>query len=216
MSEELPRSIAMVRSAFETIADDFDRTRNAPWPAVERFVEEAHGGAIALDLGCGNGRHTELLGASYSSVYGIDVSRSMLKTAIDRFAGPSVGYLEASATAVPLRTDTVDLGLYIATLHHLPDRSRRVDSLDELARVLHPNASALISGWSIDHDRFDFPEAVDTVVDWTLPSGETVQRFYHLYDAEDFTSELSASNLEIEEQWVESGNCYAIASPEVE
>lgn len=212
MRDDLPRSQIDVRNTFQAIAEDFDQTRQAPWPPVERFVTETSPDKTALDLGCGNGRHSELLLESHQVVYGIDISRAMLTTAIRRFIDDQLGYIEASATAIPLQTDSIHLALYIATIHHLPDRSRRVASLDELERVLQPGSKALVSAWSVRHERFSYTESVDTVVDWVLPSGDTVERFYHLYDVGDFVAEVHDSSLKIERHWVESGNCYAVVS----
>lgn len=210
MSDELPRSPAEVRDTFEAIAVDFDRTRATPWSVVEAFVGDTGHAPVALDLGCGNGRHCEGLLGVAEAVYGVDISRALLEIARGRLASDRLGLLEATATAIPLPADAVDLAVYIATIHHLPDRSRRVASLDELDRVLAPGAPALVSGWSVHHARFEeHAAAVDRVVDWTLPSGERVPRFYHLYDEADFASELGESALAVDRRWLEAGNCYA-------
>jgi len=50
-----------VRATYEAIADHFSKTREYAWPEVESFVENADGVDRALDVGCGNGRHSELL-----------------------------------------------------------------------------------------------------------------------------------------------------------
>ncbi|MFC6728796.1 SAM-dependent methyltransferase, partial [Natronoarchaeum mannanilyticum] len=83
-------------------------------------------------------------------------------------------------------------------------------SLDELARALAPEGRALVSAWSTAHDRFDRSEGFDTTVDWTLPGGETVPRFYHVYDPDEFRADLSASDLAVEDAFLSSGNCYAV------
>ena len=109
---------------------------------------------------------------------------------------------------------SVDLALYVATLHHLPDRETRVRSLDELSRVLAADGRAFVSAWSTAHDRFDAPAdaetGFDTTVDWTLPGGETVPRFYHIYAQAEFEADLEAAGVRIEESFVSSGNCYAV------
>jgi hypothetical protein len=87
-----------------------------------------------------------------------------------------------------------------------------VASLDELARVLAPGGRALVGVWSVAHDRFDATEGFDTTVDWTLPGGERVPRFYHVYDAEEFRADLATSGLAVRETTVSSGNCYAVVA----
>ncbi len=198
---------------YDRIAEHFAATREYAWPEVEAFLDGAPGGEVGLDLGCGNGRHAELLAEGTDRVVGVDASRAILELARDRLADADPGGrfdpVLADAATLPLDDGAVDLAVYVATIHHLPDRDRRVRSLDELARTLAPGGTALVSAWSTTHDQFDREEGFDTTVDWTLPGGETVPRFYHVYDPAEFEADLAASNLEVQEAFVSSGNCYA-------
>lgn len=204
---------ADVRATYDRIAAHFAETRPEPWPAVERFLD-GRSGQVALDLGTGNGRHAELLATSAERVLGVDLSRAALETAFARAAdrGYDLELLQADAAALPLRAGTVDLAVYIATIHHLPSRELRVRSLDELARVLAPGRTALVSAWGVRHERFDAEAGFDTTVDWTLPDGETVGRFYHIYDLREFETDIEASALQLVEAYEEGGNCYAVVS----
>jgi ubiquinone/menaquinone biosynthesis C-methylase UbiE len=210
---------ASVRDTYEEIASHFAKTRAYPWPEVERFLESAPGGAVGLDLGCGNGRHVAPLAARVDRVLAVDASRGLLDEARDRVAGDGVAdrttLLSGDAACLPLQADAIDLAAYVATLHHLPERSLRVASLDELARVLMPGGRALVSAWSTAHDRFDDSEGFDTTVEWTLPDGEVVDRFYHVYDPAEFRADLDRSDLVVDDCFVSSGNCYAtVSAPE--
>jgi tRNA (uracil-5-)-methyltransferase TRM9 len=207
-----------LRRTYDRIAGHFAATREYAWPEVEAFVRDCPPGKTGLDIGCGNGRHAELLAERADRVVGIDLSRGLLEEARDRARerGVPIALLQADAASVPIRSSCVDLGLYVATLHHLPDRETRVASLDELARVLAPEASALVSAWSTTHDRFEGEgdgEGFDTTVDWTLPGGETVPRFYHVYAPAEFEADLGASALETVSFELSSGNCYATVRP---
>ncbi len=205
---------AGIRDTYDRIATHFASTREYAWPEVESFIK-AHAldsaAGIGLDLGCGNCRHAELLAAHLESVVGLDVSRGLLETgrkrALER--GFQVELVQGDAVSLPLTTDSVGLAVYVATLHHLPTREARRASLDELARVLSPDGYALVSAWSTAHDRFDETTSFDTTVEWTLPGGETVDRFYHIYAPEEFEAELVDSDLELREWELSSGNCYA-------
>jgi len=211
----MDRRPAAVRDTYDRIAGHFAQTREYPWPEVESFLADAPGGGVALDLGCGNGRHAEPLAADADRVVGADVSRGLLETARDRAAerGFGVDLLQCDAAALPLAADAVAVAVYVATLHHLPSREARVASLDELARVLAPEGVALVSVWSTAHDRFDADEGFDTTVDWTLPGGETVPRFYHIYSPAEFEADLDDSDLAVRKAFVSSGNCYAAVEP---
>jgi ubiquinone/menaquinone biosynthesis C-methylase UbiE len=221
-----------VREVYDEIAAHFSKTRAYPWPEVEEFLdglasdtekvgrgETATGPrSVGLDIGCGNGRHAGGLAAITDRVVALDVSHELLTEARARMAaaGWCGELLQGDASALPLSSGSVDVALYVATLHHLPDRETRVDSLAELSRVLADDRPALVSAWSTTHDRFDDPGAsggFDTTIDWTLPGGETVPRFYHIYAPEEFEADLRAGGLAVENAFVSSGNCYAVVSP---
>ncbi|MXR51648.1 methyltransferase domain-containing protein [Halovenus sp. WSH3] len=205
------------QAVYDEIADHFAETRAYPWPEVEAFLDGVDGAGVALDIGCGNGRHTALLADCAERAVGFDISRELLATASGRMAedGWRADLLQGDAATLPLRSECVDVAVYVATVHHLPDRESRVASLRELARVL--DGRALVSAWSTAHDRFEAhggsePEGFDTTVDWTLPGGETVERFYHIYAPEEFEADLRAAGLSVAEAFVSSGNCYAEVS----
>jgi tRNA (uracil-5-)-methyltransferase TRM9 len=210
---EAEADVDAVRRTYDRIAEHFASTRRHPWPEVESFLE-GRGGELGLDLGCANGRHLEPLAELTDRAVGVDVSRPLLGTATERARergyADRVALLQADARAMPLGTDAVDVAVYVATLHHLPTREARVGSLDELARTLAPDGAAVVSAWSVAADRFDRDEAHDATVEWTLPGGETVPRFYHVYDSAEFAADLARSALTVERAFTSSGNCYAV------
>ena len=205
---------ASVRATYDRIADHFARTRASPWPEIEAFLE-GRSGVVGLDVGCGNGRHLDLLAERCDRALGLDLSPAMLETARGRAAerGHTFGLVRADAGSPPVATGSVDLAVYVAVLPHLTTRERRLESLDELARVLVSGGRALVSAWSTEHDRFDADEGFDATVLWTLPGGETVDRFYHIYDPGEFRADVADSALDLVEFEVSSGNCYAVVSP---
>jgi tRNA (uracil-5-)-methyltransferase TRM9 len=205
------------QETYDRIAAHFAATREYAWPEVEQFVDEwGQDRRRALDLGCGNGRHAELLADHVDRVVGLDVSRGLLTEARTRAAERdfSVDLVHGDAARLPFVDDGFDLGVYVATLHHLRSRDARVASLSELARVLTPEGRAVVSVWSTEHDTFDAEVGFDTTVDWTLPGGETVPRYYHIYDPEEFRADLQSSALTVVETVVSSGNCYAVVGGE--
>lgn len=213
------RSRRAVRATYDDIAAHFAKTRAHPWPEVESFLGDRTG-RLGLDIGCGNGRHASPLAAWVDRVLGVDASVELLGLARGR--ATDGGYAAAfdpiagDAARLPVRSHTVNLALYVATIHHLRSRSLRRESLSELGRVLAGEGTALVSAWSTAHDRFDAspddPEGFDTSVDWTLPGGERVPRFYHVYAPAEFDDDLDASPLSVERSFVSSGNCYAVVS----
>lgn len=204
-----------VRETYDRIAPHFARTRPHPWSEVESFLK-GRGGAVGLDVGVGNGRHAELLADVCPHVVGLDLSRVALGEAARRANEHDfdLTLAMADAASLPIRDDCVDLAVYVATLHHLPNRNLRVESLAELARVLRPSGRAIVSAWSVTHDRFDADEGFDTVVDWTLPDGTVVERFYHIYDGDEFAGDVDASGLARMSTFESRGNWYTVVEPE--
>ena len=207
-----------LQSTYDRIAAHFSETRAYPWPEVESFLGDRSADR-ALDVGCGNGRHTELLADRATTAVGVDLSRGLLREAgrraRDRGFDDAAVFVHGDAAALPIGTAAVDLALYVATVHHLPSRDARVRSLSEVARVLRPGGVGLVSAWSTAHDRFEGVDrgsasGFDTTVDWTLPGGETVPRYYHVYAPAEFEADLADSDLDAVDVEVSSGNCYGV------
>lgn len=203
-----------VRETYDRIAAHFSRTRPEPWQEVVAFLED-RSGRVGLDVGVGNGRHAELLATACRRVVGLDLSSASLAQARGRAHENEfeLALVLGEATTLPLRGGAVDVAVYVATLHHLPSRAMRVASLNELARVLSPTGRAIVSAWCVTHDRFDAEVGFDTTVDWTLPEGDVVERFYHVFDAAEFAREIDASDLRRTSTFESRGNCYAIVGP---
>lgn len=206
---------ASVRETYDRIADHFSTTREHPWPQISSFLDDRRGN-VGLAVGCGNGRHVEPLASQCDRAIGLDLSRALLDIAVDRAEnrGVTAAWVQGDATRLPVCRNVADLALYVATLHHLSTAAERRASLDELARVLAPDGRALVSVWSTTHDRFDAERGFDTVVDWTLPDGEIVPRYYHIYDPDEFADDLKASRLRVDRTFTERGNCFAVVRGE--
>ncbi|WP_248517331.1 class I SAM-dependent methyltransferase [Salinarchaeum laminariae] len=215
----MDNSRAATQEVYDHIAAHFAETRRYPWPEVTEFLESTAGGTFGIDVGCGNGRHLPPLAERVEQPIGLDISTELLDVASER-SDVDADLLAGDAASLPLGDGTVAIAISIATLHHLPSRELRIQSLDEIARVLTDDGEALVSAWSTEADRFDAEErgsdgsGFDAAIPWELPDGETVDRFYHVYDPDEFDAELAQSDLEIVDSQVSSGNCYATVAPE--
>jgi SAM-dependent methyltransferase len=194
-----------LRETFDAIADSFDETRNEPWVDVAEFVE-GRSGTVALDIGCGNGRHLPLLRERFGVAVGLDFSEEMLA-----LADPPV--VRGDISALPFRDSCADLVLCVAALHHLPTRSGRLSALDGISRVLRDDAEALVSVWAIEHPKFDGvrDEIRAAGGDYHVPwrrGDEVRDRYYHIHDRASFEALVEDSALD-GDVWVADGNYYA-------
>jgi len=102
-------------------------------------------GGVALDIGCGPGNVTAALANAAGPdglALGIDLSVPMLVRAVRAKSGPRVGYLRADAQRLPLRDNTVNAAVSIATLQPIPEPHA---ALTEITRVLRPGGRLVVA-----------------------------------------------------------------------
>jgi len=130
--------IATVYDESRALADDVREL----WALVIR--EHLAGEAVrrVLDLGCGTGRFSALLGEVLSArVVGVDSSADMLGRALAKPELARVRFVRAAAEALPLRAGAVDLVFTNLAYHHFADGPR---ALAECARVLAAGARLVL------------------------------------------------------------------------
>jgi SAM-dependent methyltransferase len=89
-----------------------------------------------LDLGCGRGGALEQLGAAISHPIGLDPDhRSLVEHRL-----PDLPRAVATASAIPLRGESIDLVLSSWVFEHLPDPAQ---TFGEIARVLRPGGALI-------------------------------------------------------------------------
>ena len=214
-----------LKDTFDTIAPHFDITRYKPWPESKRFISTLQKGSTTLDLGCGNGRNSIYLAKEGMKVIGIDFSRGLLKIAKNKMEwkeiSGSVNLLQGDITSIPLKNESVNAVLYIATLHHLPTPQDRLQSLLEIKRCLKSKGAALISAWAQEQEKFredlkrskdnqdDGFEYGDIFLPWKMKEGGEFQRYYHLFSKDEFEDLIEKSGLEVIKIFFSADNHYA-------
>lgn len=201
---------AATRATWETIGPSYARARRRPWNEVLAWAErEAPPGARVLDLACGNGRHTGALAERGRHMVGADFARTLLADAARRAPGRVVA---GDAAELPFTDAAFDAALFVAALHNIPGRLRRLAALAELRRVLKPGAAALVTVWNRWHPTqaagflAEIPyrllgdheiELGDRWVEWDT-GRERVARFYHFYGRGELREDLRAAGFEVE------------------
>lgn len=194
---------------WNAIAESFDATRGKPWKVVVDFVSTLSVSDVVADIGCGNGRHLILCVDKCKTVIGLDISKNLLKITKGKIKGRKVRvvFVHGNLVNIPIQGNSLDSVLYIAALHNIKGRTNRIQSLNEVKRILKNDGRALISVWSREQERFrdcfndisgNDCELGDIVIYWRQ-NKLNAPRFYHLYTKEEFIEDIKQSGLEIEQ-----------------
>jgi tRNA (uracil-5-)-methyltransferase TRM9 len=196
---------------WNAIAKSFDATRRKPWTECIDFINNLPKKSVVADIGCGNGRHLIPCAKHCEKVIGIDISDELLKIVQKKIKDnnlTNVELIKSDAGNLPLKDNSIDAVLYIATLHNIPQRYRRIKSLIEIKRILKNDGTAIISVWSRWQDKFrqhflkkclknpDGREFGDIDIYWRQ-HGLNIARFYHLYSKKELEKDIKQAGFKI-------------------
>ena len=98
------------------------------------------GWELAVEVGCGVGRLTQVVAKHFQKVLGVDIADGMLQHARRQAAAPNISYeLVGSDNRLPLSDSRADLAIAWTVFRHMA-KSTFETYLDELHRVLKPGA----------------------------------------------------------------------------
>ncbi len=101
-----------ISKVYDQIAESFDTKRKRPWEEVCEFIETIDESNLALDLGCGNGRHSRLLLEKNIDTVSMDVSFNILKTALENELSSVTqllaGVINADVNDLPFKDESFD------------------------------------------------------------------------------------------------------------
>lgn len=137
----------MSSSHFDAIAECYDES--LPAHVVEhyltkraRFVAANCAPGTGLDVGCGTGVLAQRLVAMGFEMTGVDPSEGMLE--VMRARSDLVTAVHGSATDLPFASDSFDLVMTVAVMHHIADPGDIRTALAEMVRVVKPGGTLLI------------------------------------------------------------------------
>jgi ubiquinone/menaquinone biosynthesis C-methylase UbiE len=103
------------------------------------------------EICCGRGEAVGLVAGRFRRAVGVDISLNMLKAARKDHREPSIAFLQADATQLPLADGAFDSVFMLGGIHHVNDRTAL---FNEVARILKPGG------------RFYFREPVSDFLPW--------------------------------------------------
>jgi len=134
-----------MKDQYKNIAAWYDRIferMNSGLRQIGMKMYPVKAGINVLDIGCGTGAHLKLYQNEKCSVFGVDLSPAMLKTAeINLGSDADLQLCDASNT--PFDDNEFDLILSSTVLHEMPPQTR-IDVLTEAKRLLKKDGRILL------------------------------------------------------------------------
>lgn len=165
-------------------------------PIVKEFLKNKKGKII--DLGCGTGRN--MIPNPNIEYYGIDFSEGQLKQAKKYIKKNKINaklYKSPAENLKKFKNNTFDHGLFIATLHCIETKEKRLQALKEFYRVLKPKSQSLITIWDAKDKRFNHVNNQgDIYMSWKENS-IPYMRYYYLHNKEEFIDILKSVGFKI-------------------
>lgn len=206
----------IVKSNYETIAQDFSATRQRlRWPDLEPFVEMVSANQTVLDVGCGDGRLLTILKNRFAEYVGVESSLELAKITSDKINVKSGRVLIGDLLNLnKIVTEKFDWVFCIAVLHHIPSSRLQIKALEQLKERLNDNGRVVLSVWrmwnwpklrseiirqairkALGQSKMDFG---DIIFEWKR--GERSLRYYHFFTERGLRQLIKKSGL-IVEQW---------------
>ena len=126
---------------YDDFAGWYERERHLPYHRMlddleVELVERYGAGKDLFEVGCGTGLILQRTAAFARTARGIDLSAGMLAKAAAR----GLDVAQASATALPIASSSVDVAYSFKVLAHIPDI---IGTMREMARVVRPGGYVL-------------------------------------------------------------------------
>jgi SAM-dependent methyltransferase len=186
--------MAKNQAEYTAMAAAFSRTRGNLPPDLLALKEYIIKGEKVLDLGCGNGRFSELVAPE--DYLGADVCEALVKIAQEKY--PDKKFTLVEALKLPFPDRSFDKVFCLAVIHHLPSEAYRRIFLGEIKRILRPGGKLILTSWYL----LDKPKLLlqlgklgllklvggnpldfgDLLVPFKSPQGETLaNRYFHAF-----------------------------------
>jgi ubiquinone/menaquinone biosynthesis C-methylase UbiE len=132
---------------YNKIATKFSMTRNYLSEDLYDMKKYAKSGAKILDLGCGNGRLSQLFDDMDVDYIGTDDSSGLLEIAKHKY--PKAKFVSMKPMELPFEDAQFDLVYCLAVFHHIPSHELRTKYLEEVRRVLKPGGILVLTVWNM-------------------------------------------------------------------
>lgn len=207
----IQRLNALNQDFYRITAENFNQTRNHPWPGWGKLLTylDFKPPLSVLDVGCGNGRFAQFLAENLDvqiDYIGLDANPTLLdhaRHALSDVDG-SVTLIQQDIIQNPPDFGQFDLVVLFGVIHHIPGFQNRQDFVRQLSDRVAPNGLLVFACWRFyDDPRLrerivpwpdDFQvEHHDYLLDWR--SGEQALRYCHFVDDDEHAGLVTATGL---------------------
>lgn len=198
-----------VKKDYAKIAEEFDQTRKTKWEEFDNFLKYIKDKNTVTDIGCGNGRFYEFLKQHKKTKYiGIDNNKKLLEKAKKE---KNAKFIKGDLLKIPLKKESVNVVLEIASLHHIPSKELREKAVKEVNRVLKKNGIFIVSVWNLFQPKYKkyirkaFLKSIlslgkydprDTFIPWA----KKTERYYYAFKENELEKLLKKNGFEILEK----------------
>ena len=153
---------------------------------VNDFLLSLPSNSTILDVGCGNGKYLSVR-KDDCIIHACDTCDNLINIAKEH--NPHANIIKANGLDLPYESDTFDIVISIAVLHHLSTYEKQQKFISEILRVLKPDGKFYITVWELSAIK---PKWVsiginDYMVPWyNKRTNKTLMRYYHIFTYDEF------------------------------
>jgi ubiquinone/menaquinone biosynthesis C-methylase UbiE len=209
MNEETAQKLLKkVLEDYNNISEDFDKTRKNSWEEFETFIPYIKPNQKLADLGCGNGRFYKFIKKHCQISYtGIDNNSPLLQKAQESY--PEAKFIKGDLLKIPLKNDSQDIAIAIASLHHIPSNKYRTKAIKEIHRILKKNGILILTVWNLfqpKYKKYIWKSRIRHLLsfgkydsrDVFIPWGKSgVDRYYYAFKQKELEKLLEKNKFEI-------------------
>ena len=201
-----------IETFYNTIADEFDKTRVRLWTCVKNYLDTFETNSYILDIGAGNGKYINY--RDDLIMKGIDISIELVKICNNK----NLDVIHGNMTNLPFEDNIFDGLLCVAVFHHLDNDEDRKKSLNEMYRVLKVGGKCFIEVWAKEQNDNSNKNTLEfkknnNLVQWkSIKTKEIYYRYYNIYSNNELMEEIIRLKPEfkINSFGYEKGNYYII------
>jgi SAM-dependent methyltransferase len=191
---------------YEVISKEFATTRAYVWQCVKDFTKLITKNSSVLEIGSGNGKNMQyILKNQQCNMIGVDTCQNF----VDMCTANNLQVYNNSINNLQFTDSNFDFVLCIAVFHHILSKEHQINAMNEILRVMKPNAIGIITCWSTEQpedSKFSFHEGINIVM-WKGKKELNKIRYYYVYSEKMFCEFFSKFlNIEIINIYIEVGN----------